>query len=81
MDSSWIGGMQALQIAFELVANGRCKSALVGVANLSIHPDISLQYLSMGKLNYSGLTKSFSADGKLYCGKVMQVPNILDHQN
>ncbi|XP_075231646.1 fatty acid synthase-like [Lycorma delicatula] len=66
LDSSWTGGMQSLKIAFDMIADGHCNAAIVGVASVALQPNTSIQFLSMGKLNFSGETKSFSADADGY---------------
>ncbi|RZF35979.1 hypothetical protein LSTR_LSTR005392 [Laodelphax striatellus] len=66
VDCTWSGGMECLQQAFNMVADGHVNAALVGIANLTLYPNLSLQYVGMGKLSTDGRTKSFSADADGY---------------
>lgn len=63
LDSTWAVGIQGLQMAKNMIADGHINSALVGTVNLIVHPFVSLQFFGMGKLNFDSTTKSFSADG------------------
>nr|XP_018901189.1 PREDICTED: fatty acid synthase-like [Bemisia tabaci] len=66
MDSTWTGGTQGLSLAKTLIENGHVNAAIVGIANLILHPTISLQFQSMGKLTTGERTKSFCADADGY---------------
>uniref|UniRef100_T1H832 Ketosynthase family 3 (KS3) domain-containing protein n=1 Tax=Rhodnius prolixus TaxID=13249 RepID=T1H832_RHOPR len=65
-NSSWTGGMQALQEAYQLVSSGQATAALAGAGNIIFGPEISFHFQSMGRLNKDGKTKSFSEDADGY---------------
>lgn len=64
MDGSWICGSNGLQMAKEMIENDIITSALVGVTNLVLRPEIQFQFHGLKRLNKSILTKPFSNDGK-----------------
>ncbi|KAF6203220.1 hypothetical protein GE061_003638 [Apolygus lucorum] len=66
MDSSWCGGVQGLQYAWDLISQGHVTSALVGACSMIRRPEVSIHYQGMGKLSRDGKTRSFSADASGY---------------
>lgn len=64
MDGGWICGSNGLRKAKEMIENGFISSALVGVANLTLRPEIQFLHQGLNKLNKSDQTKPFSSDGK-----------------
>lgn len=64
MDGGWICGSNGLQKAKEMIENGIIPSAIVGVVNLALRPEIQFQSHGLNKLNRSDRTKSFGSDGK-----------------
>lgn len=64
MDGGWIDGAHCLEKAKAMIENGFINSALVGVSNLILRPEIQLQFQGLNLLNKSDCTKSFSSDGK-----------------
>jgi len=64
MDGGWLCGSNGLRKAKEMIENGIIPSAIVGVVNLALRPEIQFQSHGLNKLNRSDRTKSFSSDGK-----------------
>jgi len=64
MDGGWICGANGLQKAKEMIENGLISSAIVGVTNLALRPEIQLQFQGLNRLTRSTKTKPFSSDGK-----------------
>jgi len=70
MNGGWICGSNGLQKAKEMIENGIIPSAIVGIVNLTLRPEIQFQSHGLNKLNRSDRTKSFSSDGKyIICKK------------
>ncbi|KAF0755952.1 fatty acid synthase-like isoform X1 [Aphis craccivora] len=66
MDGGWICGSNGLKKAKEMIENGFISSALVGVANLALRPEIQFLHQGLNKLNKSDQTKPFSSDADGY---------------
>lgn len=64
MDGGWLCGSYGLEKAKSMIENGITTSAIVGVTNLVLIPEMQLQYQGINRLNKSVHTKPFSFDGK-----------------
>jgi len=69
MDGGWICGSNALEKAKRMIENGFISSAIVGVTNLALRPEIQFQFQGLNRLNKNMQTKSFSSDGKFFLTK------------
>jgi len=69
MDGGWICGSNALEKAKAMIENGFISSAIVGVTNLTLRPEIQFQFQGLNRLNQSFQTKSFSSDGIYFLTK------------
>lgn len=49
IDSACSATLTAMENAYRAIRNGQCDAALVGSANLCLHPNISLQFIRLGK--------------------------------
>lgn len=65
MDSGWTCGSTGLQEAKDMIQKGILKSAIVGVTNINLKPEVQLQYHGLNRLNLCDQTKPFSDNGKL----------------
>lgn len=65
IDTACSSSMYALDMAFTAMRNGECDAAIVGGANLLIHPYTSLQFARVGVLAKDGYCRPFdnSASG------------------
>ncbi|XP_051173561.1 fatty acid synthase-like [Leptopilina boulardi] len=65
IDSSCCGGATALQEGYRAIKDGRAENAVIGVGNIVLLPNMSLQMFLLGLLSPDGITKSFdnAADG------------------
>lgn len=52
-----------------MIENGYISSAIVGVSNLVLRPEIQFQFQGLNRLSQNVQTKSFSADGKYFLTK------------
>ncbi|XP_052751948.1 fatty acid synthase-like [Galleria mellonella] len=59
LDTACSSTLYALEHAFKAIREGYCDSAIVGGANLCIHPFVSLQFFRLGVLSVDGVCKSF----------------------
>lgn len=64
-DSNWIGGIEVLALAVDAIRHGRCESAIIGAANLSLNPEISWLFKDLGLLSDDGSTKAFDVEGEI----------------
>lgn len=64
MDGGWICGSNGLKKAKKMIEDGSISSAIVGVCNLVLLPEIQFLHQGLNKLTKSDQTKSFSSDGK-----------------
>jgi len=64
MDGGWICGSNGLIKAKEMIENGLLSSAIVGVTNVTLRPELQFLYQGLNRLTKSGQTKPFSSDGK-----------------
>ncbi|XP_041972223.1 fatty acid synthase-like [Aricia agestis] len=62
IDESCCSSTAALEMAYDAIARGECESALVGGANLCLHPQTIIHYGRVVDLNKDGKTKSFDAN-------------------
>ncbi|XP_016657076.1 fatty acid synthase isoform X4 [Acyrthosiphon pisum] len=66
MDGGWICGSDGLKKAKEMIENGLLSSAIVGVTNLTLRPELQFLYEGLNRLNKSNQTKPFSSDADGY---------------
>ncbi|CAI6347084.1 unnamed protein product [Macrosiphum euphorbiae] len=66
MDGGWICGSNGLKKAKEMIENGLLSSAIVGVTNLALQPEIQFLYEGLNRLTKSDQTKPFSSDADGY---------------
>ncbi|KAF6203174.1 hypothetical protein GE061_003591 [Apolygus lucorum] len=64
-DSTWCGGGQTLQQAYDLISTGAADAAIIGSSSLIFRPQVSVHYQAMRKLSEDGSTRCFSSDA---CG-------------
>lgn len=64
MNEGWIDSSHNLEKAKSMIEDGFISSALVGVCNLVLRPELQLQFQGLNLLNKSNCTKPFSSDGK-----------------
>jgi fatty acid synthase len=64
VDSACSSSTYAFEQAYRSILNGYCDSAIVGGAQLCLHPYISLQFSQFGVLSPEGSCKVFDNDGK-----------------
>lgn len=72
MDGGWICGSNGLEKAKEMIERGIITSAIVGVTNLVLRPEVQFQFQGLNRLNQNVQTKSFSSDGKYLLTNKMQ---------
>lgn len=65
-DTACSSSMTALDLAFSALRNGECDAAIVGGANLLLHPFVTLQFARLGVLAMSGSCRPFDKDGEGY---------------
>lgn len=66
MDTACSSSLYALEQAYRSIRTGKCESAIVGGANLCLHPYVSLQFARLGVLGMDGACKSFDDAGNGY---------------
>ncbi|XP_063988184.1 fatty acid synthase-like [Diachasmimorpha longicaudata] len=66
VDSACSSSLFAMEHAYRAIRNGQCDAAIVGGANLCLHPYVSLQFSRLGVLAPDGRCKSFDADANGY---------------
>jgi len=64
VDGGWMCGSNGLEKAKEMIENGLLSSAIVGVTNLTLQPELQFLYQGLNRLTKSDITKSFSSDSK-----------------
>lgn len=57
----------ALDLAFNAMRNGECDSAIVGGANLLLHPNTTVQFHRLGVISVDGFCRPFDKDASGYC--------------
>lgn len=65
-DTACSSSMTALDLAFSALRNGECDAAIVGGANLLLHPFVTLQFARLGVLALNGSCRPFDKDGEGY---------------
>ncbi|XP_030762053.1 fatty acid synthase-like [Sitophilus oryzae] len=65
-NSSWIGGMEMLRMAYESIKTGQCEAAIVGTGNVSLNSEIQWIYNDMGFLSPDGVTRAFDVEANGY---------------
>ncbi|KAK0096040.1 hypothetical protein PV326_006670, partial [Microctonus aethiopoides] len=66
VDSACSSSLFAMEHAYRAIRSGQCDAALVGGANLCLHPYVSLQFSRLGVLSPDGRCKSFDANANGY---------------
>ncbi|KAG7203862.1 hypothetical protein KM043_017916 [Ampulex compressa] len=66
IDAACSSSLVAVEHAYNLIRSNRCDAALVGGANLCLHPFVSLQFARLGVLSTDGRCKAFDADASGY---------------
>ncbi|XP_014477063.1 PREDICTED: fatty acid synthase [Dinoponera quadriceps] len=66
LDSACSSSLYAMEHAFRCIQDGQCDAAIVGGANLCLHPYVSLQFSRLGVLSPDGRSKVFDADADGY---------------
>lgn len=66
LDTACSSSLYALEQAYRSIRSGKCDSAIVGGANLCLHPYVSLQFARLGVLGMDGACKSFDDSGNGY---------------
>ncbi|KAF7281302.1 hypothetical protein GWI33_004884 [Rhynchophorus ferrugineus] len=65
-NSSWIGGIELIRLAYEAIKTGQIEAAIVGTANVSLNSEIQWIYNDMGLLAPDGATRAFDAEANGY---------------
>jgi len=95
MDGGWICSSEALKKAKTMIENGFITSALVGVTNLCLRPELQYQFQGLNRLNQGVHTKPFSVNGKyklyknvinfnlllIYASYFLRFPSVIDYFN
>lgn len=63
-DGGWICSSECLEKAKTMIENGFISSAIVGVANICLRPELQYQFQGLNRLNQGSCTKPFSINGK-----------------
>lgn len=66
LDTACSSSMYAMDSAFTALRNGECDAALVGGANLVMHPYVTLQFARLGVLAPDGFCRPFDVDATGY---------------
>lgn len=66
LDTACSSSMYALDCAFNSLRNGECDAALVGGANLLLHPHVTLQFARLGVLSEKGFCSPFDINASGY---------------
>lgn len=66
LDTACSSSMYALDSAFTALRNGECDAALVGGANLVMHPYVTLQFARLGVLAPDGFCRPFDVNATGY---------------
>ncbi|KAH1010150.1 fatty acid synthase [Dendroctonus ponderosae] len=65
-DTACSSSLYAFENAYKALREGLCDQAIVGGANLCLHPFVSLQFARLGVLSADGRCKVFDKDGNGY---------------
>ncbi|XP_032662832.1 fatty acid synthase-like [Odontomachus brunneus] len=66
LDSACSSSLYAMEHAYRCIQDGQCDAAIVGGANLCLHPYVSLQFSRLGVLSSDGCSKVFDTDADGY---------------
>ncbi|CAD6237321.1 GSCOCG00002249001-RA-CDS, partial [Cotesia congregata] len=66
VDTACSSSFFAMEHAYRAIRDGRCDAAIVGGANLSLHPYVTLSFHRLGVLSADGHCKSFSDEANGY---------------
>ncbi|XP_025155202.1 LOW QUALITY PROTEIN: fatty acid synthase-like [Harpegnathos saltator] len=66
MDTACSSTHYAIAEAFRMIRGGECDAAIVGGANLCLHPNITLQFFHLGVLSADGYCKPFDVSSTGY---------------
>ncbi|XP_057319878.1 fatty acid synthase-like [Microplitis mediator] len=66
VDTACSSSLFAMEHAYRAIRDGRCDAALVGGANLCLHPYLSMLFSRLGVLSPDGSCKSFDNDANGY---------------
>lgn len=62
--NNWIGGMSALEVAYNLIKSGQCEGAVVGALNSAGQNNVHFAFSQFNLTSKDGKTKSFDENGK-----------------
>ncbi|XP_029670079.1 fatty acid synthase-like [Formica exsecta] len=66
IDSACSSSLFAMEHAYRSMRSGECDAAIVGGANLCLHPNLSLQFARLGVLSLNGICRSFDENANGY---------------
>ncbi|XP_045453923.1 fatty acid synthase-like [Melitaea cinxia] len=66
LDTACSSSLYAFELAFKAIRSGKCDAAIVGGANLCLHPYMSFQFARLGVLSPDGRCKGFDNSGNGY---------------
>ncbi|XP_032674560.1 fatty acid synthase-like isoform X2 [Odontomachus brunneus] len=66
VDTACSSSSYAIMEAYRMIRSGECDAAIVGGANLCLHPNITLQFYNLGVLSADGYCKPFDISGSGY---------------
>lgn len=66
VDTACSSGCYAISAAFDSIRNGECDAAIVGGANLLLHPNLTLQFARLGVLAKDGYCLPLDKDARGY---------------
>jgi len=67
VDTACATGLYVIDHAVRSIRSGQCDAAIVGAANVILHPLSSLNFRNVGVLSQDGASKSFDASGLRHC--------------
>ena len=65
-DSADSSSMTALDLAFNAIRNGECDAAIVGGANLTLQPNVTMQFAQLGIVAMTGPPRPFDDEANGY---------------
>ncbi|XP_014488990.1 PREDICTED: fatty acid synthase-like, partial [Dinoponera quadriceps] len=66
LDTACSSSHYAMAEAYRMIRSGECDAAIVGGANICLHPNLKLQFFQLGVLSSDGYCKPFDASGTGY---------------
>ncbi|XP_014204160.1 fatty acid synthase-like [Copidosoma floridanum] len=66
VDTACSSSLFALEHAYRAIREGLCDAAIVGGANLCLHPYVSMQFFKLGVLSVDGRCKTFDEEANGY---------------